>query len=132
MSVSPARYFLLVFVACLALLLLPGCVVDATDAGKGAAAVAYVRGDLQTTLGKGQEAATAATRLAIKELEFAKISESAGADATVIVARTAVDKKVEITLTDAGKNLTGIKIRVGVFGDEQLSLAILEKIKAVR
>ena len=30
---------------------------------------------------------------------------------------------------NAGKNLTHIKIRVGIFGDEQMSISILEKIR---
>lgn len=71
-----------------------------------------------------------ATRVAIKELEFAKVSDNKDAFKALLVARTALDKKVEITIVNSGKNLTNIKIRVGVFGDEQLSLAILEKIKA--
>jgi len=89
-----------------------------------------VRGDLLAALDKDHAAVSDATRVAIKGLEFAIISDRAGAAGTVIVARTAVDKKVEISLTDAGKNLTDIKIRVGVFGDEQLSRAVLDKIRA--
>lgn len=48
----------------------------------------------------------------------------------VLVARTAMDKKIEIAISNTGKKLTKIKIRVGVFGDEQLSMSILDKIKA--
>ena len=51
-------------------------------------------------------------------------------DEAVLVARTALDKKVEVALTNSGNKLTDIKIRVGIFGDEQLSLSILEKIKS--
>lgn len=99
-----------------------------TDAGAGA--VAYVRGDLESTLAKDYNAVVDATRGAIKDLEFAKISDNKDAFKALLTARTALDKKVEITVTNSGKNLTNIKIRVGVFGDEQLSLAIFEKIKA--
>lgn len=120
--------FLVVGLSAASLLTLPGCV--AVAAGDGAGVVAYVRGDLETTLGKDYSAVVDATRVAIKELEFAKISDDKDAFKAFIIARTAVDKKVEITLTNAGKGLTSIKIRVGVFGDEQLSLAILAKIKA--
>ena len=48
----------------------------------------------------------------------------------MLVARTALDKKVGITLANSGKKLTSIKIRVGLFGDGALSLAILDRIKA--
>jgi len=90
----------------------------------------YVRGDLEDTLAKDYNAVVDATRGAIKDLEFAKVSDNKDAFKSLVIARTALDKKVEITITNSGKNLTSIKIRVGVFGDEQLSLAILEKIKA--
>jgi hypothetical protein len=114
--------------AAFSLLALSGCI--AVAAGAGAGVVAYVRGDLDTTVAKDYNRVVDATRGAIKELEFAKVSDNKDAFKAVIIARTAVDKKVEISLTNSGKNLTNIKIRVGVFGDEQLSLAILEKIKA--
>lgn len=122
------RPLLAVVAAAVLLLTLPGCI--AVAAGAGAGVVAYVRGDLETTVAKDYNAVVDATREAIKELEFAKISDNKDAFAAILVARTAVDKKVEISLTNKGKGLAGIKIRVGVFGDEQLSLAILEKIKA--
>ena len=107
---------------------LSGCL--AVAAGAGAGVVAYVRGDLETTLANDYTPVVGATRNAVKDLEFVKVSDNKDAFRAVFVSRTALDKKVEISLTNAGKNLTNIKIRVGVFGDEQLSLAILEKIKA--
>ena len=61
---------------------------------------------------------------------YAKVSENKDALKAVLVARTAMDKKIEITISNSGKKLTNIKIRVGVFGDEQLSMSILDKIKA--
>jgi hypothetical protein len=48
----------------------------------------------------------------------------------ILVARTAGDKKVEIRVKQLSENATTVKIRVGVFGDESLSIAILDKIKA--
>ena len=122
------RPFLVALMAALTLILLPGCVVVA--AGVGAGAVAYVRGDLETTLTTDYSKVVESARSSIKELEFAKVSDNKDALKAVIVARTAQDKKVEITISNTGKKLTNIKIRVGLFGDEQLSLAILDKIKA--
>ena len=112
----------------LALAGLTGCVVAA--AGVGAGVVAYVRGDLEVSLPNDYVDAVAATRQAIKDLEFAKVSEHKDALKAVLVSRTALDKKVEVTLASTGKQLTSIKIRVGLIGDEQLSLAILDKIKS--
>ena len=62
-------------------------------------------------------------------IQIASILESeAGADA--VVTRTALDKRVEIKLTRVTKTLTQVQIRVGLVGDQGLSLTILEKIKA--
>ena len=107
---------------------LTGCL--AVAAGAGADVVAYVRGDLETTLANDYNPVVDATRSALTDLEFTKISDHKDAFRAVIIARTAMDKKIEISLTNAGKNLTNIKIRVDLFGNEQMSLAILDKIKA--
>jgi len=106
---------------------LTGCL--AVAAGAGAGVVAYVRGDLETTVTNDYNAVVDATRGAIKNLEFAPVSDHKDAFRAELISRTALDKKVEISLTNAGKNLTHIKIRVGVFGDEQMSISILEKIR---
>ncbi len=110
------------------LALMSGCILAA--AGAGAGAVAYVRGELQANLNRDYGKVVDAARGALKELEFAKVSENKDALKAVMIYRTALDKKVEVAVTNSGKQLTNIKIRVGVFGDEQLSLSILEKIKA--
>ena len=109
-------------------LLLSGCL--AVAAGAGAGVVAYVRGDLETTLPYDYNRVVEATRGAVKGSEFTKVSDHKDALRAVIVVRIAVEKKVEISITNAGKDLTNMKIRVDLFGDEQLSLNILEKIKA--
>lgn len=109
------------------LAILPGCVVMAVGAGAGA--VAYVRGELNATLDKDYNQVVKATAQALKELEFAKVSENKDALQALFVARTALDKKVEIKLGNPGNKLTTIKIRVGIIGDEALSQAILAKIR---
>jgi Protein of unknown function (DUF3568) len=107
---------------------LSGCLAAAVGAGAGA--VAYARGDLEATLGNDYQLVVDTTRDVLKELEFAPVSENKDALNAIFVARTAMDKKVEITITNSGKKLTSIKIRVGFFGDEKLSMAIFDKIKA--
>jgi hypothetical protein len=107
---------------------LSGCLAVAVGAGAGA--VAYARGDLEVNLNADYERAVEASRQAIKDLEFAQVSENKDALKAVFIARTALDKKVQIVLSNTGKHLTNIKIRVGLIGDEQLSRAILDKIQA--
>ena len=122
------RRLLAVVLLGVALATLSGCIAMA--AGAGATAVAYVRGDLETNLNYDYGKVVESARTAIKELEFARVSENKDALKAVLVARTAMDKKVEITITNSGKKLTNIKIRVGLFGDEALSMSILDKVKS--
>ena len=111
------------------LALMPGCVVVAAGAA-GAGAVAWVRGELDATLGNRYDAVARATDRALADLKYAKISERLDALEGEITARTAMDKKIAITLNKTGDNLTRVRIRVGVFGDEQISRALLDRIKA--
>ena len=105
-----------------------GCVVIA--AGAGAGAVAYVRGELDSSVEHDLDAVFKASQQALAKLEFAKINDhKSGVDAR-LVARTALDKRVEIKLTKVTDTLTKVQIRVGLIGDQDLSLMILEKIKA--
>ena len=106
-----------------------GCVLLA-GAAAGAGTVAYIGRELTTTMAVDYSAVVAAARASIKELEFAQISDNKDALKAVLVARTALDKKVEITITNSGKKLTTVVIRVGFLGDKDLSFAILEKIKS--
>jgi hypothetical protein len=129
----PASYRLKTILLSLGLMLsvLPfftGCVVIA--AGAGAGAVAYVRGEMQTSVERDLDAVFKASQRALGKLEFAKVNDhKSGVDAQLL-ARTALDKRVEIKLTKVTDTLTKVQIRVGLVGDQDLSLTILEKIKA--
>jgi hypothetical protein len=99
-------------------------------AGAAGAGVAWVRGTLEVNLEDNLDVVYKATQNAVRELEFAPVNErKSGVDASVL-ARTALDKRVEIVLKKIGPNTTHVSIRVGVFGDETLSLAVLDRIKA--
>jgi hypothetical protein len=118
-------------VAAVMLALLPvmsGCVAVAAASAAGAG-VAWIRGALETTLERDLDRSYRAAQNALRQLEFAVVSErKSGVDAA-LVARTALDKKVEVVLKQVSTNTTHVSIRVGVFGDEELSLAILDRIK---
>lgn len=108
--------------------LLSGCVL-AAGAGAGAGTVAYMKATLEASLTTDYNKVVKATQAAIGELEFAKISEKKDALRAEFIARTALDKKVEINLSRVGDKATKIEIRVGLLGDQELSQAILDKIK---
>ncbi len=115
--------------AALALVSLTGCVAVVAGAA-GAGTVAYVRGELESTLGAGYERSVEATNLAIQQLQFAKVSERRDALLDTITVRTAGDRKVVIRVNKVADFSSRVRIRVGWFGDEALSLTILEKIRA--
>ena len=120
--------------AALGLALLPavagltGCVSSTTSTPAGT--VVYAYRSLDATLAEDYSRVVDATRQAIKDLEFSKVTENKDAFTAIFEAHTALDKTVEITVTNTGKNLTSIKIRVGVIGDQPMSSAVLDKIKA--
>ena len=106
-----------------------GCLAVAAGAGAGAT-VAYVRGDLDTTLNASYEKSVRAVNEAVKQLQFAKVSENKDALQATIIARTGADKKVELRVDKLADDATKLKIRVGTFGDDALTQSILEKVKA--
>ena len=114
--------------AAFVLLFNSGCVAVVAGAGAGAA-VAYMRGDLEVNVDASLNRAIAATNRAIDQLQFAKVSENTDALVGTIVARNADDKRIEVRLEGSGNNLTKVRIRVGVLGDEALSMSIYEKIQ---
>ncbi|MFA5056729.1 MAG: DUF3568 family protein [Opitutaceae bacterium] len=123
------NFRLMLVAATLTLASLTGCVAVVAGAA-GAGTVAWVMNRLDATLDTNFEKAATAANLAIKQLEFAKVSEKKDALTATLIARTAEDKKVEIKVLKVSDQSTKVQIRVGVFGDKTVSLAILDKIKA--
>jgi len=105
-----------------------GCMAVAAGAGAGAA-VAYVRGDLDTTLGASFERSQHAVELAIADLQFARISDRQDALQATYVTRNASDKKIELYLERLSDDATKLKIRAGTFGEDSLQNEILARIK---
>ena len=109
---------------------LSGCVVAAAGVAAGAGAIAYVRGELATSLDHDFSKVVEATRTALKELEYSKVTEKKDGMEAEFIYRTALDKKVTIKLNQVTEKTTKVQIRIDLLGDEALSLAILDKIKA--
>ena len=105
-----------------------GCVA-VVAAGAAGGGVAYVRGELDATLDSGYLHTVDATRHALDDLHFAREPEKADDLTTVFIARTGDDKKIEITVRRTADKLSKVEIRVGTFGDQELSQTILDRIK---
>jgi len=108
---------------------LSGCAAVIIGGAAGAGTYAYIRGEM-----KGNENATldrtwSATQAAMKDLEFSVMTQQKDALQGRLVARTALDKKIEINLIKISDNLTEVRIRVGTFGDQTLSHTIVQSIE---
>jgi hypothetical protein len=106
---------------------LPGCLVGAAAAG--VAAAAYVNGDLEAHLDGTPERIVQASEAALKDMAVRVVSSDASGVDGKVVGRTALDKKVEITVRRETDTTSKISIRIDTFGDEELSRQILDKIR---
>lgn len=105
-----------------------GCVVVAVGAGAGA--VAYIRGELAGQVDADVGDTLRAVNRALDSFKFAKVSEKSDALVAIVVARTAEDKKIEVKVERLTDKTTKVRIRVGLLGDEALSMQLWERIKA--
>jgi stress response protein SCP2 len=100
----------------------------AVGAGAGGT-VAYVKGDLETTLDAGMDKSYAASLKALDQLQIVptqKLKDSLSAE---IIARRSDDTKITVALTRVDDKITKMSIRVGVFGDQAQSTTIYERVK---
>jgi hypothetical protein len=108
--------------------MLPACVAVAVAAG--AAGIAYVNGDLEAKLVATPQRVIQASEAALKDMEVPIVSKDASAVDGKLIGRTALKKKVEITVQRETETTSKISIRIDTFGDESLSRQILAKIQA--
>jgi len=111
-----------------AIIAVQGCVAIAAGAA-GAGAAAYVNGALKSTVEASVRETAQASKAAVKELDFKLISEQVDAVSGQVVARTAQDKKIMFKLKEKTAELTELSIRVGAFGDEDLSRRIHRRVR---
>jgi hypothetical protein len=105
-----------------------GCLVAAAAAGTGAT-VAYVRGDTEAVLQGDPPRVAAAAERAANQLKLSVVSaNSTGLDGKLI-ARTASDAKVEVTIKGEGPGTSKVWIRVGMFGDTAIQQNMLDAIR---
>lgn len=109
-----------------------GCILFLAGgaAAAGAGTVVYLDGELKDTQQSSLDAVHAATLAGVRDLQFAVVNDTKDALTAKALVRTANDTKITITLTKQSPTVTEIRIRVGTFGDEQLSRQVLDSIKA--
>ena len=106
-----------------------GCAALVVGAGAGAGTYAYVTGKLTATLDAPLDKAFDATKAGLADLKFSITHDSHDALVGQSTSRMSDGTEVNIDLKNTGTNSTQITIRVGVFGDEAKSTAILDAIK---
>lgn len=104
-----------------------GCAAVLVGAGAGTAI--YVTGNLKAPVSEDINTVYQATLKAVEQLELKVSSKTKDALSAKIIARDAQDKKITINLVSASENTTKIAIRVGIFGNEEKSRLIYEKIQ---
>jgi len=98
-------------------------------AAAGAGTVAYVRGELQSTLDAPFDRAWTATVRALGDLGMPVTAQEKDGLSGRITARAAGDRKVTVQLRKVSGTATEVRIRVGTWGDEAASRQILEQIQ---
>ena len=108
-----------------------GCTAALVAGGAAAGIGTYkqIKGELQSTEKVSLDRAYQATEKAVKDLELTITSKQKDAFDGEVIARRATGKKVTIKLKRQSVSVTEIKIRVGTFGDEQISKDILDTMK---
>jgi hypothetical protein len=109
---------------------LPACFPVATGAVAGAGAYAYSRGGLGVMLPKSVDAVWGASRGAVSSLGLVVKEQRKDDLGGKLVASQAKGADVTITVERRGDDATRLDIRVGLFGDEEKSRAILRAIEA--
>ena len=86
-------------------------------------------GTVTAKLNGAPQDVTEAARQTLEDMDLVIVSSGATGIDGKVVARSAQEVKVTVEVERAGENLSELSIRVGMLGDEDVSLSILEKIK---
>jgi len=109
-----------------------GCLwlaVGAAGAGVGVGTYAYVRGELEAAYASEYQETWTATLAALESLEMRKKSASKDAFGGRIDAARADGTPITMRVSPVTPNSTSVKIRVGFFGNREMSEMIAEQIR---
>ena len=104
-----------------------GCIIAAVGAVGG---VFYAKGAMESTLKNTPTEIAAATEKAFKELKITKLSAAASDLESEVTGRSTTDKKIAVISKAKDDTFSSISIRVGTFGDKDMSETIFRKIKS--
>ena len=111
--------------------LLTGCgALFLGAAAGGVAGALYYKGELEADVEATPQAVIAATEKAFRDLIWAKETATATDTDGLATARTATGKEVKVTVVTKTPEVSTLGIRVGTFGDENLSRLLYDRILA--
>ena len=109
-------------------IVLAACVPSVVGGSQGYT-VAYVAGELQATEEVGIDHAWNGTEMALQDLGLVVTSKDRDELSGSLIARGSEDKKISVRLERLAADKTMLRIRVGTFGDQNLSTGILDRIE---
>ncbi len=117
----------LMIAACLSL---TGCgaLLFGAAAGGAAAGALYISGELNADVDATPEEVIAATEKAFRDLIWSKETANASRTDGLATARTATGRSVKVTVVTKTPQVSTLSIRVGTFGDENLSRMLYDRI----
>ena len=111
------------------LLLLSSCVAFIVGGAVGVGAVIYQKGQLTSHEGTSYDETLAAVFKAMDQLNYAVEKTEKSVAKEKVIAVTPEGKKIHTTVKYKTIDHTEITIRVGTFGNEELSRMVLDQIK---
>jgi hypothetical protein len=112
-----------------AVMALTGCGALFVGAAGGAVAGAlYYQGELKADVDATPQAVVSATEKAFRDLIWSKEVITASDTGGLATARTATGKAVEVTVKTNSPDVSSVGIRIGTFGDENLSRLLYDRI----
>lgn len=106
-----------------------GCAAFLVFFGATAGTVAYIKGELKSIEEASFDRTWDAAQKATKDLEFTMTSKQKEAISAKLIVRGADNKKITINIQKISDELTEVRIRVGFFGNESLSMMVLNMLK---
>ena len=107
-----------------------GCaaLVVGAAAGGAAAGALYYKGELRADVDAAPREVIAATEKAFRDIIWDQETAAASATDGMATARTATGREVEVTVEMKTPEVSTIGIRIGTFGDENLSRLLYDRI----
>ena len=125
------RHVVIAVLVVASMLPLTGCaaVLVGGAAAGAAAGVLYHEGELRGDIEASPPAVIKATERAFRDLIWSKESAKSSATDGLATARTATGREVTVTVTRKTEEVSQVGIRIGTFGDENLSRLLYDKIQ---